>query len=161
MVLSEVLYGIKLKSVLGLTDIAVSSIIFNLRAFSKNHIFNTQSPLKRDSARTSALKKSLALAKASAKAGFHMNSFVNGANLTKYLKSTGSGIHGNHPAYTNWVLAELNHFAGNSSDPIACKKFLEEKLIPKLKGIISIVENSPTGNLNQYFINSAPNCCIP
>jgi hypothetical protein len=39
MVLSEVLYGIKLKSVLGLTDVAVSSIIFELRAFSKNRIF--------------------------------------------------------------------------------------------------------------------------
>jgi hypothetical protein len=39
MVLSEVLYGVKLKSVLGLTDVAVSCIIFNLRAFSKNRIF--------------------------------------------------------------------------------------------------------------------------
>jgi hypothetical protein len=51
------LYGIKLKSVLGLTDVAVSCIIFNLRAFSKNRIFvsirnNMQSPLKRDFART-------------------------------------------------------------------------------------------------------------
>jgi hypothetical protein len=63
MVLSEVLYGIKLKSVLGLTDVAVSSIIFNLRAFSKNRIFvairnNTQSPLKINSAKT---KKKLLL----------------------------------------------------------------------------------------------------
>jgi UDP-N-acetylmuramoyl-L-alanyl-D-glutamate--2,6-diaminopimelate ligase len=39
MVLSEVLYGIKLKSVLGLTDIAVSSIIFDSRAVVKDCMF--------------------------------------------------------------------------------------------------------------------------
>jgi hypothetical protein len=57
MVLSEVLYGIKLKSVLGLIDIAVSSIIFELRADNKNRNFvtiknNTQSSLKRNFGRT-------------------------------------------------------------------------------------------------------------
>jgi UDP-N-acetylmuramoyl-L-alanyl-D-glutamate--2,6-diaminopimelate ligase len=39
MVLSEVLYGIKLKSVLGLTDIAVSSIIFDSRSVVKDCMF--------------------------------------------------------------------------------------------------------------------------
>jgi UDP-N-acetylmuramoyl-L-alanyl-D-glutamate--2,6-diaminopimelate ligase len=39
MVLSEVLYGIKLKSVLGLTDVAVSSIIFDSRAVVKDCMF--------------------------------------------------------------------------------------------------------------------------
>jgi UDP-N-acetylmuramoyl-L-alanyl-D-glutamate--2,6-diaminopimelate ligase len=39
MVLSEVLYGIKLKSVLGLTDVAVSSIIFDSRSVVKDCMF--------------------------------------------------------------------------------------------------------------------------
>jgi hypothetical protein len=43
-----------------------------------------------------------------AKDGFHLNIFENGIGLSKYRKSLGEGMHGNHPAYDDYVTHRLS-----------------------------------------------------
>lgn len=39
-----------------------------------------------------------------------MNSKINGIALEKFKKLTGTGIHGNHPAYDTFVQRKLDEF---------------------------------------------------
>lgn len=83
--------------------------------------------------------------------GFHPNMLENGIGLKKYSKLTGDGLHGNHPAYRNYIELRLDDFLRkrpNSTEKEA-NVFLQEELIPELKEII--IQAARSGlNLNDY-----------
>jgi len=84
-------------------------------------------------------------------AGFHMNSKKNGRAMSKFVKGTGDGIHGPHPAYNKYIEKSFVEFKKkyNNFTPEQAKNFLENELIPKLEGLINDI---PDGmNLNDYF----------
>ncbi|WP_159296570.1 AHH domain-containing protein [Tenacibaculum maritimum] len=87
-----------------------------------------------------------------ADAGFHMNDAVNGIALKKFRKLTGNGLHGNHPAYDNFVQEKLDDFAQKfpNATPKQAKNYLENKLIPDLLKLIEDAKNSGL-NLNEFF----------
>ncbi len=84
--------------------------------------------------------------------GFHPNMIENGLGLEKYTKLIGEGMHGNHPAYDNYVRYRLKNNPLSDVDvtPEKANKFLQEELIPELKTHIIEAQNSGL-NLNEYF----------
>jgi len=101
-----------------------------------------------------ALKDNPVVQKA-AEAGFHLNDELNGIVLEKFSKVLENGVHGNHPAYSEFVRKELEDFMRkyrtiDEVSAIDAKKFIEESLIPKLSRKID--EASKSGkNINDYF----------
>lgn len=91
-----------------------------------------------------------AVVQAAARVGFHPNMVQNGIGLQKYSRLIGSGLHGNHPAYDNFVLHRLNTFQRNGFSPESANTFLVNNLIPELKNLIIKAKNSNM-NLNEYF----------
>jgi hypothetical protein len=88
-----------------------------------------------------------------AEAGFHMNDVLNGIGLKKYSKELLDGLHGNHPAYTDYVTSQLTLFAkdmGSKLTPEAAKNYLEKTLIPDLTKKIQEAEKAGE-NINDYF----------
>lgn len=87
-----------------------------------------------------------------AKAGFHMNSKINGIALKKYRALTGEGLHGNHPAYDKYVQKMFDNFLSRNPNlsPELAKNFLENILIPDLLYKINLAKNSGL-NLNEFF----------
>ncbi len=90
-----------------------------------------------------------------AEAGFHMNDAVNGIALEKYTKLLEEGLHGNHPAYNEYVRIEFANFMKKykTIDQISAKDanyFIENNLIPKLKRYVDDAGKSGK-NLNEYF----------
>jgi len=85
-------------------------------------------------------------------AGFHMNAKMNGKALQKYTALTGSGIHGNHPAYNDVAEHLLNNFKSSnpSFTPKQAREFIEDTLIPELNQHIESAIQSGI-NLNEYF----------
>jgi len=101
-----------------------------------------------------ALRENTVIQKA-ADAGFHMNDKLNGMGLKKYSKELLEGVHGNHPAYNDFVEGQLTKFAekmGDKLTPKAAKDYLQNTLIPTLKNKIKAVEKAG-GNLNDAFKN--------
>ncbi|MFK8264877.1 AHH domain-containing protein [Capnocytophaga cynodegmi] len=84
--------------------------------------------------------------------GFHPNMLENGLGLEKYTKLIENGMHGNHPAYDNYVRTKLEDFMLENPKitPEQANKFLQEELIPDLKTKIIEAQNSGL-NLNEYF----------
>ena len=87
-----------------------------------------------------------------AKNNFHLNFFENGIDLTKYSKSLGEGLHGNHPAYTDWVTKQLSEFANDNIgyNTKEASNYLLNDLIPLLRKKIADADASGL-NLNEYF----------
>lgn len=84
--------------------------------------------------------------------GFHPNMLENGIGLKKYSKLTGDGLHGNHPAYTSYILKQIeNKYPGGYyGTPEQVNKYLQEELLPRLKELITKAQQSKM-NLNEYF----------
>ncbi len=84
--------------------------------------------------------------------GFHLNMVENGLGLKKYTKLTGEGLHGNHPAYDDFLTYKLDEFAKGKSEFTAreANDFLQTQLIPEVKTHISNAGNTQL-NLNEYF----------
>jgi hypothetical protein len=84
--------------------------------------------------------------------GFHLNHPVNMIGLEKYTKLTGTGLHGNHPAYDNFITFRLDNFekANPCFSPTTANNYLQNQLIPELKTQIIKAKNSGL-NLNEYF----------
>jgi hypothetical protein len=97
-------------------------------------------------------KRTQSIIQKAAKAGFHMNSKINGIALEKFKKLTGTGIHGNHPAYDTFVQRKLDEFVRKNPNfsPEKAKDFLEIQLIPQLLHYIDLAKNSGL-NLNEFF----------
>lgn len=89
---------------------------------------------------------------AAAKVGFHMNTFENGIGLSRYRKSFGQGMHGNHPAYDDYVVHKLSEFKRDnpSFTSQSANQFIQKSLIPHMRELIEDASNS-TFNLNEYF----------
>lgn len=83
-----------------------------------------------------------------------MNSKINGIALEKFKKLTGTGIHGNHPAYDTFVQKNLDEFVRKKPNfsPEKSMEFLEIQLIPQLLRYIDLAKNSGL-NLNEFFKN--------
>lgn len=84
--------------------------------------------------------------------GFHPNMLENGIGLKKYSKLQGKGLHGNHPAYTSYILKQIeNKYPGGYyGTPEQVNKYLQEELLPRLKELITKAQQSKM-NLNEYF----------
>jgi hypothetical protein len=84
--------------------------------------------------------------------GFHLNMVENGLGLKKYTKLTGEGLHGNHPAYDDFLTYKLDEFAKGKSEFTAreANDFLQKQLIPEVKTHINNAGNTQL-NLNEYF----------
>ncbi len=84
--------------------------------------------------------------------GFHMNDAVNGVALKKFVKLTGDGLHGNHPAYDDVVIHLLDSFNEKIPDAsgAVALQFLEEEAIPELLSWIERAKGSGL-SLNEYF----------
>lgn len=89
---------------------------------------------------------------AAAKDGFHLNTFENGIGLSKYRKSLGEGIHGNHPAYDDYVVHKLSEFKRDYPNftPELANEHIQKNIIPHMKDLIEDASNS-AHNLNEYF----------
>jgi len=89
-----------------------------------------------------------------AEAGFHLNDVLNGMVLKKYSKVLEDGVHGNHPAYTTFIQKQFDDFVFINKNNITAeqaKSFIEDILIPQLKGEINQCSVLGTKNLNEYF----------
>lgn len=103
--------------------------------------------------------------------GFHPNQTENGMHLLQKIKGKNwagdvieSTFHGNHPAYTKYVEAELETIAkkiNNNGDQLLSE--VQNVLIPKLKKEISkaekAIQNDPAWaakTMNDWFIAKFP-----
>ncbi len=100
-------------------------------------------------------KSSDGVVQKAADAGFHMNDPINGVALEKFSKITGEGLHGNHPAYDDFVEKQLVEFGKDFPNATGeqAKNFLENNLIPRLSDYIDEAKDYTGGNLNDYFKN--------
>jgi len=96
-----------------------------------------------------ALKDNPVVQKA-AEAGFHLNDELNGLLLKSYSKELGNGVHGNHPAYSEYVRKKIFQFGQTKFTPETAKNYLENNLIPELRHYILMAEKSGM-NLNDFF----------
>ena len=89
---------------------------------------------------------------AAAKDGFHLNEFENGIGLSKYKKSLNEGMHGNHPAYDDYVVHRLSEYRQNVPNftPESANEFIQKVLIPDMRDLIENASKSDL-NLNEYF----------
>lgn len=90
--------------------------------------------------------------KIAAKDGFHLNTFENGVGLSKYRKSLGEGMHGNHPAYDDYVVHRLTQYKQLYPNPTPkqANEFIQNTLIPEMRQLIDQADQS-IYNLNEYF----------
>jgi len=90
------------------------------------------------------------LVQKAAEAGFHLNDELNGIVLQKYSKALAEGVHGNHPAYNQYIRKKLAEIDVDDFTPETAKNYLENYLIPDLKKhIAKAIERNIT--LNSYF----------
>ena len=84
--------------------------------------------------------------------GFHPNLVENGIGLEKYTKLVGEGLHGNHPAYDDYIKNRLIKYKSLHPNitPKEANEFLQTELIPELKTYISNAKQTDL-NLNEYF----------
>lgn len=85
--------------------------------------------------------------------GFHLNMFENGVDLSKFKKSLGEGLHGNHPKYDDYLIHRLGEFAeskGFNYSAREANEFLQKELIPELSRHIDNAAKTDL-NLNEYF----------
>lgn len=87
-----------------------------------------------------------------AKDGFHLNTFENGVGLLKYRKSLSEGMHGNHPAYDDYVVHRLTQYKQLYPNPTPkqANEFIQNTLIPEMRQLIDQADQS-IYNLNEYF----------
>ncbi len=89
---------------------------------------------------------------AAARDGFHLNTFENGIGLSKYKKSLNEGLHGNHPAYDDYVVHRLSEYRQKMPNytPESANEFIQKVLVPDMRDLIDAASKSNL-NLNEYF----------
>lgn len=62
------------------------------------------------------------------------------------------GLHGNHPAYDDYVVHRLSEFKKDypSFTPETANEYIQKSLIPEMQGLIEQASKSNL-NLNEYF----------
>lgn len=90
--------------------------------------------------------------RAAALNGFHPQDSYNGICIP-------TAVHANHPQYNNWVVAQLNTYAGSNTVDLtnigSCNKanvWVQCKLIPELRRLVNLAVSSNTV-INEYFRN--------
>ena len=86
---------------------------------------------------------------AAAHDGFHINDLINGIGL-----ETPNLHNGSHPQYTNYIRSEINDWIADHPGytPQQANRFLQENLIPDVKGLIVQAQNAGQ-TIEVYFRN--------